>query len=134
MGVELANMFHYTVETAKTFEATLIALKDSLKDHKFGVLWEMDVPVTLQSKGFDFTTKYQILEVCNPNQAYKAISQNSLTGYFLPCKIVVYEEGGKTKMGLPKPTVLMDFLNDATIKEIAQEVEKELINAVNEAV
>lgn len=127
-------MFHYNVETAKTFEDTLIALKDSLKDHKFGVLWEMNVPVILQSKGFDFTKKYQILEVCNPNQAYKAISQNSLTGYFLPCKVVVYEEGGKTKIGLPKPTVFMDFLNDATIKEIAQEVEKELINAVNEAV
>lgn len=134
MGVELANMFHYTVETAKTFEDTLIALKDSLKDHKFGVLWEMNVPVILQSKGFDYTKKYQILEVCNPSQAYKAISQNNLTGYFLPCKVVVYEEGGKTKIGLPKPTVFMDFLNDATIKEIAQEVEKELVNAVNEAV
>ena len=127
-------MFHYTVETAKTFKDTLIALKDSLKDHKFGVLWEMNVPVTLQSKGFDFTNKYQILEVCNPNQAYKAISQNSLTGYFLPCKIVVYEEGDKTKIGLPKPTVFMDFLKDATIKEIAQEVEKELISAMNETV
>ena len=133
MGDELTNMFHYTVETAKTFEDTLIALKESLKDHKFGVLWEMDVPVTLQSKGFDFTKKYQILEVCNPNQAYKAISQNSLTGYFLPCKIVVYEEGDKIRIGLPKPTVMMDFVNDATIKEIAHEVEDELISAVNEA-
>jgi len=127
-------MFHYTVETAKTFEDALTALKDSLKDHKFGVLWEMNVPATLQSKGFDLTKKYQILEVCNPSQAYKAISQNSLTGYFLPCKIVVYEEGGKTKIGLPKPTALMNYVNDTKIKAIAQEVEEELINAVNEAV
>lgn len=127
-------MFHYTVESAKTFAEAINALKDSLKEHKFGVLWEMDVPATLQSKGVEFTKKYQILEVCNPHQANKAISQNSLVGYFLPCKLVVYEEEGKTKIGLLKPTVIMDFVNDAKLKELAQEVETELINAVNEAI
>ncbi|RID82800.1 DUF302 domain-containing protein [Mesobacillus zeae] len=44
-----------------------------------------------------------------------------LVGYFLPCKIVVYEDNGKTKIGMPKPTVLMAMLD----------IEKRLIGCID---
>lgn len=126
-------MFHYTVDTEKGIEEAVQAVEDALKNHKFGVLWKLDLTSKLQEKGLDFNQPYRVLEVCNPVEAGRVLSQNSLVGYFLPCKIVVYEVDGKTKIGLPKPTALMDVLNDAQLQEIAQGVEATLIEAVNEA-
>lgn len=126
-------MFHYTVDTEKGIEEAVQAVEDALKNHKFGVLWKLDLTSKLQEKGLNFNQPYRVLEVCNPVEAERVLSQNSLVGYFLPCKIVVYEVDGKTKIGLPKPTALMDVLNDAQLQKIAQGVEATLIEAVNEA-
>lgn len=126
-------MFHYTVETSKTVDEAAAAIEDSLKNHKFGVLWQLDIPAKLQEKGVEFTTPYRVLEVCNPHEAKRVLTQNRLVGYFLPCKVVVYDDNGTTKIGLPKPTMLMEIVNDPALKEIAQSVEETLIKAVNEA-
>ncbi|GAX89839.1 DUF302 domain-containing protein [Effusibacillus lacus] len=126
-------MFHYSVETDKSVDEAVAALEESLKDRKFGVLWKLDIPAKLQEKGVDFTSPYRVLEVCNPHEAKRVLSRNKLVGYFLPCKIVVYEDQGKTMIGLPRPTMLMDVVNDPGLKEIAQSVEETLIEAVNAA-
>lgn len=126
-------MFHYTVETAKSVEEAVEAVKESLKKVKFGVLWELDVPAKLQEKGVEFKQPFRILEVCNPGEAKRVLSQNSLVGYFLPCKVVVYDDHGTTKIGLPKPSAFMGLIDDAALKEVAEEVEKALIQAIEEA-
>jgi uncharacterized protein (DUF302 family) len=126
-------MFHYTVETKKSVDEAVKAVEESLKNHKFGVLWKLDLPAKLQEKGVEFTQPYRILEVCNPVEAKRVLTQNSLVGYFLPCKVVIYEEQGTTKIGLPKPTVLMGVVNDPALKEVAEHVEKVLIQAIDEA-
>ncbi|QSO48661.1 DUF302 domain-containing protein [Alicyclobacillus curvatus] len=127
-------MFHYTVETDKSIEGAVQSVEQSLKNHKFGVLWQMDIPAKLQEKGVDFNQPFRVLEVCNPVEAKRVLSQNSLVGYFLPCKVVVYEENGRTKIGLPRPTALMEVVNDPELREIAQNIENTLIDALNEAV
>jgi uncharacterized protein (DUF302 family) len=126
-------MFHYTVETKKSVDEAVKAVEESLKNHKFGVLWQLDLPAKLQEKGVEFTQPYRILEVCNPVEAKRVLTQNSLIGYFLPCKVVIYEEQGTTKIGLPKPTVLMGVVNDPALKEVAEHVENVLIQAIDEA-
>jgi uncharacterized protein (DUF302 family) len=100
-------MFHYTVETKKSPEITITALQESLKEEKFGVLWQLDMKEKLNEKGVEFDQTYHILEVCNPVEVKRVLSENALVGYFLPCKIAVYEEDGTTKIGMPKPTALI---------------------------
>lgn len=126
-------MFHYTVETSKNVDEAVESVENSLKNHKFGVLWQFDIAAKLQEKGIDFHQPYRVLEVCNPVEAARVLSKNSLMGYFLPCKVVVYDEHGKTKIGLPKPSVLVEYVNDSALKEIAQSIEETLIKAINEA-
>lgn len=126
-------MFHYTVETNKTVDEAVQAVEASLKNHKFGVVWTMDIPAKLQEKGVEFDKPFKILEVCNPVEAKRVLTQNSLVGYFLPCKVVVYEDNGSTKIGMPKPTILMDVVNDPALKEIAASIEETLVLAINEA-
>ena len=127
-------MFDYTVETSKTRDEAVHALEETLMEEKFGVLWNFDLTAKLKEKGVDFETPYTVLEVCNPKEAQRVLSENLLVGYFLPCKIVVYEEAGKTKIGMPKPTVLMDILKEDNIKTVAEDIEKRLISSINKAV
>lgn len=127
-------MFHYTVETNKSMDQAIRDLEQSLKHRKFGVLWSLDIPATLQSKGVDYTRPHRILEVCNPVKAKEVLSEDAEVGYFLPCKIAIYEESGVTKIGLPRPTVLMGLVNQPALQTIADEVEKALVDAVNEVV
>lgn len=42
-------------------------------------------------------------------------------------------DAGTTKIGLPKPTALMDVLQNPYLQAIATEVEATLIQAINEA-
>ncbi|MEX2462373.1 MAG: DUF302 domain-containing protein [Paenibacillaceae bacterium] len=126
--------FHYTVTTSKTIDEAISTLEQKLKEHKFGILWQLDLPAKLQEKGVkSYTTPYRILEVCNPNDAARVLNHNELVGYFLPCKITVYESEGKTKIGLPKPTTLVSMLEDNELKAIAEEIESILIKVLDES-
>ena len=77
-------MFHYTVETDKSIEEATESLEHNLKEEKFGVLWHFDIKDTLQKKGCEFNQPYRVLEVCNPEEANRVLSQNQLVGYFQP--------------------------------------------------
>ncbi|GGL55025.1 DUF302 domain-containing protein [Sporolactobacillus putidus] len=116
--------FHYSVTTDKTIDEAISALEQNLKKNKFGILWHLDLPAKLQGKGVNsYTSPFHIFEVCNPAEAAKVLNYNPLAGYFLPCKITVYECEGKTKLGLPKPTAMIGLLNDPDLKTVAEKVE-----------
>lgn len=131
-GNESMN-FHYTVTTNRTIEEAIVAVEESLQKHKFGVLWKLDVPATLRSKGVDADFTFHVLEVCNPGVAKAFLTENKMAGYFMPCRVVVYEEEGKTHLGLVKPTALMGLVNQELAGK-AEEVEKELIAAIDGAI
>ncbi|UJF27470.1 DUF302 domain-containing protein [Planococcus sp. 107-1] len=127
-------MFNYTVETSKSRDEAVQALEENLKSEKFGVLWNFDLTAKLKEKGTDFDTPFTVLEVCNPEEANKVLSEDLMVGYFLPCKIVVYEEKGTTKIGMPRPTALTDMVQNDSIKNIAVEIEKRLIGCIDQSV
>ncbi|MEQ6378084.1 DUF302 domain-containing protein [Bacillaceae bacterium S4-13-58] len=126
-------MFHFTVETEKTLDQAVQDLEKELKEDSFGVLWDFNVKETLNKKGFDFDQTFRILEVCNPKEAKEVLSLNSLVSYFLPCKIVVYENGDKNYIGMPKPTMFMENIDDPALKEKAKVIEDRLVVAINKA-
>ena len=127
-------MFHYTVESANNMADTITKLQESLKEEKFGVLWEFDVKGKLQEKGLEFDEDFTVLEVCNPHEAKRVLDINKLVGYFLPCKIVVYRENEKTKIGMPKPTELIKAVEDPTLLEFANDIEKRLITCIDKSI
>ncbi len=129
----MTNLFHYSKASDKGVDEVVEALRGALAERKFGVLWQLDMTQTLQGKGFDFKQPYRILEVCNPFEANGVLTQNPLVGYFLPCKIVVYEDEGKTQIGLPLPTLLIDMVGDDKLRETAERIEATLKSAVDDA-
>ena len=128
-------MFDYTVETSKSVEEAVKSLEENLKEKQFGVLWQFDVKETLESKGLDYEKPFMILEVCNPKEAQKVLTANQKVGYMLPCKMVVHEDDqdGKTKIGMPKPTELINMVGDDSINDIAKDIENRLIEAIEQS-
>jgi uncharacterized protein (DUF302 family) len=128
-------MFEHTVETDKSVEEAVRALEQSFANHKFGVLWKLDIPTKLMEKGIQLDQEYVVLEVCNPDVAKKVLSRNQKAGYFLPCKVVVYKgkETGKTHIGLTLPTTLLALTGDEGLKPVAEDVEATMIRAIEEA-
>lgn len=133
-------MFKYSVTTKKSLEEAVSALESSLKEQKFGVLWNLDVRKQLHSKGIETDVEFHILEVCNSAKAKEVLETNILVGYFLPCKIVVYKTkgettsgAGQTTIGMIRPTTIVNFLEDASLNEFAKEVENILITAIDSA-
>lgn len=127
-------MFHYTKESSMGMQETIDKLQENLQEEKFGVLWEFDVKGKLNEKGLDFEDPFVVLEVCNPHEAKRVLDVNKLVGYFLPCKIVVYKEEEQVKIGMPRPTELMKAVDDSQLTEIAEDIEKRLIAAIDKSV
>ena len=127
-------MFHYTRETAKTPEQAIAALAENLQAEKFGVLWHLDIREKLKEKGVDLNVAYHVLEICNPHEAKRVLTEDLLVGYFLPCKIVVYKDGEKTKIGMPKPTVLVSMAENETLRSVAEDVERRLAACIDRSV
>ncbi|MFB5197640.1 DUF302 domain-containing protein [Neobacillus sp. KR4-4] len=127
-------MFDYTVVTDKNMEEAIRSIEESLKEEKFGVLWSFDIKEKLQEKGLDYQKEFRVLEVCNPQEAYRILNENEMAGYFLPCKIVVYEDSGQTKIGMPKPSAFISLMNDGKMKQFAKDIENRLISCINKSI
>lgn len=125
---------YYIVETDKSFDQASADLESAVKHNGFGVLHVHDLGNTLRSKGIAFANESKIFEVCNPGQAAKVITTDMRLNMALPCRISVFTDQGKTKIGLIKPAkMLLALSQDAELIEVAREVEKLTIQMVDEA-
>ena len=124
----------YIAETSKSPAQAVADLQASVKQHGYGVLHIYDLKETLASKGFDLPNACHILEVCNPKQAAAVLTADMGMNLALPCRISVYQDGGKTLIGMVRPTVLLSSLSKSEeLKAIAEQVEKDTIAIIEAA-
>ncbi len=125
---------YYIVTTHKTFEQASADLESAVKRNGFGVLHVHDLGATLRNKGIDFKEQCQVFEVCNPQQAAKVLATDMRLNMALPCRISLFTEADQTKIGLIKPLPMLSALSqDETLIKVAQEVEEQMIQMLNEA-
>jgi len=103
----------YIVETPKSVEQAVADLQAAVQRHKFGVLHIHNLQETLKKKGVDFPNACQILEICNPHRAKEVLTEDMDLNMALPCRVSVYSEGGKTKIGMMKPSAMLKALSDS---------------------
>ena len=124
----------YEKSTNKSFIEALEAIIGELKAREFGVLWKLNFKDKMAEHDIDFTNNFMILEVCNPEKANRVLSKHIKMGYFLPCKVVVYENEGEVKIGTARPELLMGMMGLDGLEDVSSEVEKILIQSINAAV
>lgn len=124
----------YVIETNKTPEDAVEDLRAAVTAHGFGVLHAYDLRETLTAKGFPLPHACQILEVCNPQQASKVLTEDMGLNIALPCRISVYEEDGKTKIATALPTKLLAALSDSpALAAVAEDVETKMKAMMHDA-
>lgn len=125
---------YYVVDSNKSFDQAATDLEAAVKRHEFGVLHIHDLGNTLRSKGIAFTEQCKVFEVCNPVQAGKVLSTDMRLNMALPCRISVYTEKGKTRIGMIRPVPMLAALSqDATLVNVAQEVEFKTRKMIDES-
>ncbi len=128
-----------TVLVASSFDDAVARTRESLTEHGFGILTEINVTATFAEKlgaeSADAVGDYLILGACNPKLAQRAIAADPNIGALLPCNVVVRRGQGAeatTVQAIDPQT--MEQLSDAPeIAAVASEV-SELLDGVLAAV
>jgi uncharacterized protein (DUF302 family) len=126
------TQLEYTVPTAKSFDEAVRAVQEGSTAKGFGVLHTHDVAATLAAKGFR-REPLKIIEICNARYANEALAKDVRLSLMLPCPISVYTEGGKTFISTFRPSAIPRFFPEAGAEAVAAEVEKVVLEIVNEA-
>ena len=119
--------------TDKTVSAAAAALQAAVQANHFGVMHVLDLKETMAKKGVTFAHECLIFEVCQPLQAKKVLDENMSVSTALPCRISIYEEGGKTILATLKPTTLLAMFDSPQLAGVAQEVENTIVKIMKEA-
>ena len=117
------------VSTHKTVSEAAAALQAAVTANHFGVMQVHNLKETMVQKGVEFAHECLIFEVCQPQQAKKVLDQNMSVSTALPCRISLYEEGGKTILATLKPTTMLAMFNSPQLAEVAREVEDTIIKS-----
>ncbi|WKZ52615.1 MAG: DUF302 domain-containing protein [Anaerolineales bacterium] len=123
--------FDYTVETTKSVDDAVAAIEAKSQEKGFRVLHVHDVKATLAAKGFEIEPM-KIVEICNAGFASQVLAKDKKISLMLPCPISVFVEASKTYISALKPRVIADYYSDASIESIAIEVERIVLELVDE--
>ena len=120
----------YNVNTDRAFTDVVKDVEKLAGEHNFRILHVHDVQATLAEKGFK-REPLKIMEICNSKFAHEALQKDITVSLFMPCKINVYTEGGKTKIKAMRPAAIAEFLPEAGLAELARGVDKIIVDIVD---
>ncbi len=104
-------MMIYKIMTEISVETIKEELQDKAKEHGFGVLGSYEFKKILHNKGFELEKDITVYELCNPSAAQEALKEMSEISVFLPCRLSVYEENGKTVLATINIKDMVENLN-----------------------
>ena len=121
------------VSTDKSMSGAADALCAAVQANHFSVMQVHDLQETMAKKGVEFAHECLIFEVCQIQQAKKVLDESMSISTALPCRISVYEKGGRTILATLKPTALLAMFNVPQLEAVAKEVEVAIVKIMNEA-
>ncbi len=123
----------FKLTTAKTVPEAATALQAAVAANHFGVMHVHNLKETMAKKGVEFARECLIFEVCQPQQAKKVLDEDMSVSTALPCRISIYEQGGKTILATLRPTEMLATFNVPQLESVAQEVETTIVKIMTEA-
>ena len=105
------------LSTDKTVSEAAAALQATVQANHFGVMQVHNLKKPMTKKGVEFARECLIFEVCQPQQVKKVLDENTSVSTALPCRISIYEEGGKAILATLKPTILLAMFNTPQLEK-----------------
>mgnify|MGYP003145838379 FL=1 len=104
--------------------------RQSLTDHGFGVLTEIDVKATMKEKLDKEMPVYRILGACNPAMAWEAIGVEPRVGAMLPCNVILRETSEGIEVSAIDPVASMTAIENSELKQVAGKVREALSEVI----
>lgn len=116
----------------KPFDESVIAMREALSAHGFGVLTEIDMAATLKKNlGVDIAPQV-ILGACNPPTAYEALQTEESIGLLLPCNVVVRSvDEATTVVEAIDPQTMHQLTGNDAMRPVAQRIGRMLQDALD---
>jgi len=86
----------YKIETTIAKNIIETELEERAKTMGFGILHSYDFKKILAGKGFPIEQEITVFELCNPAGAQQSLMAIPEISVYLPCRLSLYEENGKT--------------------------------------
>lgn len=123
-----------TLETNKSLQEVRQKLEEVAKAKGFGVMAVHEVSNILQSKGVPIDYSCVIVEVCSPRHASQVLSVDPYFSTAMPCRIALFEKGGKTVISTISPNAMVNMFDKPEVSHIAEEVEKLMREIMEESI
>jgi uncharacterized protein (DUF302 family) len=127
------HTYTLTTTTDLPFADAVANVRDELAAEGFGVLCEIDVQSTLETKLGIRREPYLILGACNPSLAHAALETEPELGVLLPCNVVVYQEDGHTRISAVDAERMISIVGNDQLADTAREVRRRLSAVVDRA-
>ncbi len=90
------EMFTYKLETDQSIEKIAAKVQQECDKNKFALLQTYNYHEIVEGKGFPIQRKVFIYEICQAKTASLMLSSHPYFSIFMPCKLAIYEDNGKT--------------------------------------
>lgn len=122
----------YAIDSNRSFNDVVSDVEKFTVENGFKVLHIHDVQETLKGKGFE-REPIKIIEICNAKFAHEALGKDIGVSLFMPCKINVYTEQGKTKIKAMRPAMISEYFPQAGLEDLAHEADTVVTTIVDKA-
>jgi len=123
--------YGFGTEIAAPFEEAVARVKEACEAEGFGTLTEIDVKAKLKEKIDRDIEPYTILGMCNPQLASRALDSEHEIGLLLPCNVLVHACGGRVRVSVQDPMVMMDVAGNPDLRSIAEDARDRLERALS---
>jgi uncharacterized protein (DUF302 family) len=130
---QVGSSYTLSAATELSFAEAVAGVREALAHEGFGILCEIDVQVTLAQKLGVEREPYLILGACNPPLAHRALAPEPDLGVLLPCNVVVYQEGGQTRIAAVDAEQMLSIVGNAELASTAGEVRRGLAAVIEQA-
>ncbi|MEU1980911.1 DUF302 domain-containing protein [Nocardia sp. NPDC019395] len=123
-----------TTLTGTTFDDAVARTRAALSEQGFGVLTEIDMRATLETKLGLEMEDYLILGACNPPLAHRAVEIDRQIGLLLPCNVVVRRDPDNDAdvfVEAMNPDVMVQVTGEPALAPVAGEAATKLRAAID---
>ena len=124
--------YTHSIVVSAAYEEAVLKTREALAEQGFGILSEIDVRATFETKlgaeAGQGLGDYVILGACNPQLASRALAAEPDLGALLPCNVVVRRgpDATRTTIQAIDPQTMVQLSASPAVQEVANDADTRL--------
>lgn len=107
---KMIEMFTYKIESNQPIEQVTLKVPSACEENKFALLQTYIYHDIVKSKGFPIDRKVWVYEICQAKTAASMLTEFPHFSIFMPCKLAIYENQGKTIISTMNMEIMLDAI------------------------